>query len=154
MQIFVISNGTHTKYYSNTTRSQHIKEMNDSANPRAKKTSHSFKFTNYWADGTNRVIPDLVDFTGTFFAKHTLLNVLIHYCVFTSEDLLLVMRPYQIAATERVLTRILNQQQPELPASWGRAATSGIPRAAARHSPASRPRSWPLPSRGWIRWSL
>jgi len=107
VQVFVISNGTHTKYYSNTTRSQHIKEMNDSANPRAKKTSHSFKFTNYWADATNRVIPDLVDFTGTFFAKHTLLNVLILYCVFTSEDLLLVMRPYQIAATERVLTRIL-----------------------------------------------
>lgn len=107
VQVFVISNGTHTKYYSNTTRSQHIKDMNDSANPRAKKTSHSFEFTNYWADGTNRVIPDLVDFTSTFFAKHTLLNVLIHYCVFTSEDLLLVMRPYQIAATERVLTRIL-----------------------------------------------
>jgi type I restriction enzyme R subunit len=107
VQIFVISNGTHTKYYSNTTRNQHIKDLNDSANPRAKKTSHSFEFTNYWADGTNRVIPDLVDFTATFFAKHTLLNILIHYCVFTSEDLLLVMRPYQIAATERVLTRIL-----------------------------------------------
>jgi type I restriction enzyme R subunit len=107
VQIFVISNGTYTKYYSNTTRNQHIKDLNDNANPRAKKTSHSFEFTNFWADGTNRVIPDLVDFTATFFAKHTLLNILIHYCVFTSEDLLLVMRPYQIAATERVLTRIL-----------------------------------------------
>jgi type I restriction enzyme R subunit len=107
VQIFVISNGTHTKYYSNTTRAQHLREMSDSTNPRAKKTSHSFEFTNYWADGNNRIIPDLADFTRTFFARHTLLNVLIHYCVFTSEEMLLVMRPYQIAATERVLGRII-----------------------------------------------
>lgn len=107
VQIFVISNGTHTKYYSNTTRSQHIREMNDSADPRGKKTSHSFEFTNYWADGKNQIIPDLIDFTHTFFSKHTLLNLLIHYCVFTSEEMLLVMRPYQIAATERVLSRII-----------------------------------------------
>ena len=106
VQIFVISNGTHTKYYSNTTRNQHIKESGDSGSRKSKKTSHSFEFTSYWADGSNRVIADLVDFTKTFFAKHTILNILTRYCVFTSEDLLLVMRPYQIAATERILSRI------------------------------------------------
>jgi len=106
VQIFIISNGTHTKYYSNTTRSQHIKESGDSSNHKAKKTSNSFEFTSYWADANNRVIADLADFTKTFFAKHTILNILTRYCVFTSEDLLLVMRPYQIAATERILNRI------------------------------------------------
>lgn len=106
IQIFVISNGTHTKYYSNTTRNQHTKEAGNSDRRKSKKTSHSFEFTSYWADANNRVIADLVDFTKTFFAKHTLLNVLTRYCVFTSEDLLLVMRPYQIVATERILNRI------------------------------------------------
>lgn len=101
VQIFVISNGTHTKYYSNTTRDQHI----DTRRAK-KKTSNSFEFTSYWADGTNKVIADLVDFTKTFFAKHTILNILTRYCVFTAEELLLVMRPYQIAATERILNRI------------------------------------------------
>jgi type I restriction enzyme R subunit len=105
VQIFVISNGTHTKYYSNTTRDQHIREMTG-ARSNKKKTSNSFEFTSYWADGTNRVIADLVDFTKTFFAKHTILNILTRYCVFTAEELLLVMRPYQIAATERILSRI------------------------------------------------
>lgn len=106
VQIFVISNGTHTKYYSNTTRNAHIKEQNSSQRRRSKKTSNSFEFTSYWADANNKTIPDLVDFTKTFFAKHTLLNILTKYCVFTSEELLLVMRPYQIAATERILSRI------------------------------------------------
>ncbi len=106
VQIFVISNGTHTKYYSNTTRNQHIKESGESGRRKSKKTSNSFEFTSYWADGSNRVIADLVDFTTTFFARHTLLNILTRYCVFTSEELLLVMRPYQIAATERILNRI------------------------------------------------
>lgn len=105
VQIFVISNGTHTKYYSNTTRSSHVKEMSEGRN-KSKKTSNSFEFTSFWADANNKVIPDLVDFTKTFFAKHTLLNILTRYCVFTAEDLLLVMRPYQIAATERILNRI------------------------------------------------
>lgn len=105
-QIFVISNGTHTKYYSNTTRSAHIKELSGSERRKSKKTSNSFEFTSYWADANNKVIADLVDFTKTFFAKHTLLNVLTKYCVFTSEELLLAMRPYQIAATERILSRI------------------------------------------------
>ncbi len=106
VQIFVISNGTHTKYYSNTTRNSHIKENGAGERRHSKKTSNSFEFTSYWADGNNKVIADLVDFTKTFFAKHTVLNILTRYCVFTSENLLLVMRPYQIAATERILNRI------------------------------------------------
>ena len=104
-QIFVISNGTNTKYYSNTTRFNHIKDA--SANKAKKeKTSNSFEFTSFWADANNRIIPDLVDFTKTFFAKHTILNILTRYCVFTAENMLLVMRPYQIVATERILNRI------------------------------------------------
>ncbi|MBD5536252.1 MAG: type I restriction endonuclease subunit R [Lachnospiraceae bacterium] len=105
VQIFVISNGTHTKYYSNTTRSAHIKEQEKSTN-KGKKTSNSFEFTSFWADANNKVISDLVDFTKTFLSKHTILNILTKYCVFTSEELLLVMRPYQIAATEKILNRI------------------------------------------------
>lgn len=105
IQIFVISNGTNTKYYSNTTRNSHIKEQTTTRN-KSKKTSNSFEFTSYWADSTNKPINDLVDFTRTFFSKHTILNILTKYCVFTSEELLLVMRPYQIVATEKILNRI------------------------------------------------
>ena len=105
VQVFVISNGTNTKYYSNTTRNAHIKEQNGKRS-KGKKTSNSFEFTSFWADGNNRVIADLVDFTKTFFAKHTILNILTKYCIFTSEQLLLVMRPYQIVATEKILNRI------------------------------------------------
>ena len=105
VQIFVISNGTFTKYYSNTTRNQHIKEAVEGSK-RTKKTSHSYEFTSWWADANNRPITDLAGFSKTFFAKHTLLNILTKYCVFTSERLLLVMRPYQIVATERILKRI------------------------------------------------
>ena len=92
-QVFVISNGTHTKYYSNTTRNAHLREQSNGQRRKSKKTSNSFEFTSFWADANNKVIADLVDFTKTFFAKHTLLNVLTKYCVFTSEELLLVMRP-------------------------------------------------------------
>lgn len=106
VQIFIISNGTSTKYYSNTTRASHVRENAESERRKSKKTSNSFEFTSFWADGNNRAIPELADFTRTFLAKHTLLNVLTKYCVFTSEDLLLVLRPYQIAATERILSRI------------------------------------------------
>lgn len=106
VQVFVISNGTHTKYYSNTTREAHLKEQSAGGRRRSKKTSNSFEFTSYWADGNNTIISDLVDFTKTFFAKHTLLNILTRFCVFTTEELLLVMRPYQITATERILQRI------------------------------------------------
>lgn len=105
VQVFVISNGTNTKYYSNTTRFNHIKEANSNKVKKA-KTSNSFEFTSFWADANNRIIPDLVDFTKTFFAKHTVLNILTRYCVFTAEEMLLVMRPYQIVATERIVNRI------------------------------------------------
>lgn len=106
VQLFVISNGTHTKYYSNTTRDRHVKDSLEKNSFKKKKTSNSFEFTSFWADAKNSIIPDLVDFTKTFFEKHTILNILIKYCVFTSENLLLVMRPYQIVATERILNRI------------------------------------------------
>ena len=104
VQIFVISNGTNTKYYSNSTRYNAIREAGGKAGKQ--KTSHSFEFTSFWADAGNQVIPDLLDFTRTFFAKHTMLNVLTRYCIFTSENILMVMRPYQITATERILNRI------------------------------------------------
>ncbi len=106
VQIFVISNGTNTKYYSNTTRYNHIKDFNKSRNAKKDKTSNTFEFTSFWADANNKIIPDLIDFTKTFFGKHTLLNILTKYCVFTSENMLLVMRPYQIVATERIINRI------------------------------------------------
>lgn len=105
VQLFVISNGTLTKYYSNTTRHQHLKEA--AAQTSAKRTSNSYEFTSWWADANNKPITDLVGFTKTFFAKHTLLNILTKYCVFTSDRLLLVMRPYQIVATERILQKVV-----------------------------------------------
>lgn len=107
VQIFVISNGTHTKYYSNTTRMGQIDEHKSSGNGSRKKTSNSFEFTMWWAAADNKPIIDLIPFTLTFFAKHSLLNILTKYCVFTEEELLLVMRPYQIVAAEAILNRIL-----------------------------------------------
>ena len=106
VQIFVISNGAHTKYYSNTTRFSAIEER-AGKKARGKKSSNSFKFTSWWAAADNMPIYDLVPFTATFFAKHALLNILTKYCVFDVEEKLLVMRPYQIVATERILNRIL-----------------------------------------------
>jgi type I restriction enzyme R subunit len=85
VQLFVISNGTHTKYYSNTTRFQHIKESSEGAAKKGKRSSSSFEFTSWWADATNKPITDLVDFGKTFFAKHALLNILTRYCVFTTD---------------------------------------------------------------------
>ena len=105
VQIYVISNGTNTKYYSNSTRYNAIKDAEASKSKKG-KTSNSFEFTSFWSDGENHVISDLIDFTKTFFAKHALLNILTKYCVFTSENMLMVMRPYQITATERILNRI------------------------------------------------
>lgn len=102
VQLFVISNGTNTKYYSNTTRYRHIKNSE-----RQVKTSNTFEFTSFWADARNKIIPDLVDFTKTFFSKFTLLNILTKYCVFTSDKALLVMRPYQIAAAEKIINKII-----------------------------------------------
>ena len=105
VQIFVISNGTETKYYSNTTR--YAKEKENDGGPRKQKTDgNTFEFTSYWTDQENTLLTDLRDFTTTFFAKHTLLNILTKYCVFNVDKQLLVMRPYQIAATEKILQRI------------------------------------------------
>ena len=106
VQLFVTSNGTYTKYYSNTTRKGHLKESSEGSTKKGKRTSSSYEFTSWWADATNRPITDLMDFGKTFFAKHALLNILTRYCVFTTDHLLLVMRPYQIVATERILNRI------------------------------------------------
>ena len=106
IQIFVISNGTYTKYYSNTTRFTHIKEQGKKSASKGKRTSNSFEFTSWWADASNKPITDLMDFAKTFFAKHTILRILTRHCIFTSEKLLLVMRPYQIVATERIINRI------------------------------------------------
>ncbi|MEI0488619.1 type I restriction endonuclease subunit R [Brachyspira pulli] len=102
VQLFVISNGTNTKYYSNTTRDRHINNAKNQS-----KTSNTFEFTSFWADAENKIIPDLVDFTKTFFSKFTLLNILTKYCVFTSDKALLVMRPYQIAAAENIINKII-----------------------------------------------
>jgi type I restriction enzyme R subunit len=104
VQLFIISNGTLTKYYSNTTRNQHVAEAN--GRKQGKKTSNSYEFTSWWADATNRPIRELSAFAKTFFAKHALLNILTRYCVLTADRTLLVMRPYQIVATERILNRI------------------------------------------------
>lgn len=105
VQIFVISNGTETKYYSNTTR--YAKEQESAGGPRKHKTDgNTFEFTSYWSDQENTLLTDLRDFTSTFFAKHTILNILTKYCVFNVDKQLLVMRPYQIAATEKILQRI------------------------------------------------
>ena len=105
VQIFVISNGTETKYYSNTTR--YAKEQEATGTPRGKKTDgNTFEFTSYWTDQENTLLTDLRDFTSTFFAKHAILNILTKYCVFNVDKQLLVMRPYQIAATEKILQRI------------------------------------------------
>jgi len=107
VQLFVISNGTLTKYYSNTVRDGHLKEQSSRREKAgSSKTSNSFSFTSWWADAKNRPIAELSGFTKTFFAKHSLLNVLTRYCVFDVDRKLLVMRPYQIVAAERILQRI------------------------------------------------
>ncbi|WP_035277993.1 type I restriction endonuclease subunit R [Brevibacterium aurantiacum] len=107
VQLFVISNGTLTKYYSNSTRNRHLAEqMQSRAGARGKKTSNSFEFTSWWADANNSPITELTAFVKTFFAKHALLNILTKYCVLTADRDLLVMRPYQIVATERILQKI------------------------------------------------
>lgn len=102
VQIFIISTGTYTKYYANTTRERYLKEKNI----KGIKGNDSFEFTSFWTDFENKQIYDLVDFTSTFLAKHVLLNVLFKYCVFDVFKNLLVMRPYQIAATEAIIRKI------------------------------------------------
>ena len=104
VQLFVISNGTLTKYYSNTVRDGHLAEQRSKRSK--SRTSNSFSFTSWWADARNQPIAELAGFTRTFFAKHSLLNILTRYCVFDVDRKLLVMRPYQIVAAERILQRI------------------------------------------------
>nr|WP_211272692.1 type I restriction endonuclease subunit R [Haemophilus paracuniculus] len=106
LQIFVISNGTDTRYFANTT----------------KREKNSFDFTMNWARSNNEVIKDLKDFTATFFQKNTLLNVLLHYSVFDVSDTLLIMRPYQIAATERILWKIKSSF---LAKNWSKVESGG-----------------------------
>lgn len=106
-QLFVISNGTLTKYYSNTTREKHLQKQEQQARQRrGKVTSNSFEFTSYWATSRNQRLCDIEDFTRTFLQRQTLLNILCRYCIFNTDNDLLVMRPYQIAATEAILQRI------------------------------------------------
>ena len=107
LQIFVISNGTDSRYFANTT----------------KRDKNSFDFTTNWAKSDNTLIKDLKDFTATFFQKNTLLNVLLHYSVFDVSDTLLVMRPYQIAATERILWKIKSSYQAK---TWSTSESGGF----------------------------
>ena len=106
IQIFVISNGTDTRYFANTT----------------KRDKNSYDFTMNWATAKNTLIKDLKDFTATFLQKNTLLNVLVNYCVFDVSDTLLIMRPYQIAATERILWKI---QSSYLAKNWSNRESGG-----------------------------
>jgi type I restriction enzyme, R subunit len=106
LQVFVISNGTDSRYFANTT----------------KRDKNSFDFTMNWAKADNSLIKDIKDFTATFFQKNTLLNVLLHYSVFDVADTLLVMRPYQIAATERILWKIQSSFQAK---SWSKTEGGG-----------------------------
>ena len=106
VQIFIISNGAHTKYYSNTVRLQHIRENVGHRREVVAANARSYEFTSWWTDAANNQIPDLTDFAATFLAKRTILAILTRYCVLDTRGELLVMRPYQIAATEAILQRI------------------------------------------------
>lgn len=106
LQIFVISNGTDTRYFANTT----------------KRDKNSFDFTMNWAKSNNELIKDLKDFTVTFFQKNTLLKVMLHYSVFDSSDTLLVMRPYQIAASERILWKVASSYEAK---NWSKPESGG-----------------------------
>ena len=107
LQLFVITNGTDSRYFANTTQ----------------RNKNSFDFTMNWAKADNSLIKDLKDFTATFFQKNTLLNVLLHYSVFDVSDTLLVMRPYQIAATERILWKIKSAYQAK---NWSNTESGGF----------------------------
>lgn len=107
LQLFVISNGTDTRYFANTTA----------------RNKNTFDFTMNWAKSDNNLIKDLKDFTATFFQKHTLLNVLLNYSVFDVSDTLLVMRPYQIAATERILWKVKSSFETK---NWSKTGSGGF----------------------------
>lgn len=116
LQVFVISNGTDTRYFANT----------------VKRDKNSFDFTMSWAKSDNTLIKDLKDFTATFFQKNTLLQVLFTYSVFDASNTLLIMRPYQIAATERILWKIKSSYQAKKWSNPEEADTSGTPRGLAK----------------------
>ena len=105
-QIFIISNGSDTKYYSNTTRYAHVHEQGSVRKTSSKRESNSFEFTSYWTDTENNRVAELMDFAERFLDYKMLLYTLTRYCVFTADKTLMVMRPYQIAATEAILCRI------------------------------------------------
>jgi len=128
LQIFIISNGTDSRYFANTT----------------KRDKNSFDFTMNWAKADNTLLKDLKDFTATFFQKNTLLNVLLTYSVFDVSDTLLVMRPYQIAATERILWRIKSSYQAK---TWSKPEGGGFiwhTTGSGKPSPALKLHDWQL----------
>ena len=123
VQLYVISNGTKTKYYTNTTREDSINEKVINSNKNNNSNDiNTFEFTSYWSDSFNKPIKDLVDFTKTFFARHTILNVLTKYCVFTVENKLLVMRPYQIVGTEKIINKVKSVYLNKI---WGKENSGG-----------------------------
>ena len=105
IQIFIISNGVHTKYYANTTRYNSVQDK--VTNKNQSKSRNSFEFTSYFADRNNKNVLDLMVFADAFLNKRTLLNMITKYSIFTSNEELLVMRPYQIVATEKILNKII-----------------------------------------------
>lgn len=123
VQLYVISNGTETKYYTNTTREDSINGKVINSNKKSNSNDiNTFEFTSYWSDSFNKPIKDLVDFTKTFFARHTILNVLTKYCVFTVDKKLLVMRPYQIAGTEKIINKVKSVYLNKI---WGKEKSGG-----------------------------
>lgn len=121
VQIFVISNGTETKYYSNTTRHRFLDNRHDQSSFES-KPNNSFTFTSYWTDSKNKVINDLQDFAITFFNPEVLQKILFDYCIFTSDQSLLVMRPYQIHATEKIIRKVIQAHQNQ---SYGKIEACG-----------------------------
>ncbi|MGL5246311.1 MAG: type I restriction endonuclease subunit R [Mycoplasmoidaceae bacterium] len=123
VQLYVISNGTETKYYTNTTREDSIrKKVFKNIKKNNIDDTNTFEFTSYWSDAHNEPIKDLVDFTKTFFSRHTILNIITKYCVFTVEEKLLVMRPYQIVGTERIINKVKSTYLNKI---WGKENSGG-----------------------------
>ncbi len=156
VQIFVISNGVHTKYYSNTVRLQHITENQGTRRQVAAANARSFEFTMWWTDAANNQIPDLTDFAATFLAKRTILAILTRYCVLNTSGALLIMRPYQIAATEAILQRIRTSSMNKQTGTEMRTAMSGYVKELYDANPDSVGGAIPgddfyyLPPRGYL----
>ena len=144
VQLFVISNGSQTKYYSNTVRNAQVAKYGNAQERNIKAGTESFEFTSYWADAQNHRITDLIPFARTFLAKRTILNIITRYCVLNTEGTLLVMRPYQIVATERIINRVLiaNNDRRRIGHPPRREALSGTLPVRGRPSPALKPRNY------------